>query len=162
MYQAREGPNAHALRGKNLATFNASAEDAGTHLGARRNHPKLKRLCMAKRATKCTSSPSSIKRKRCSTFLEDNGFAHVHGPWTLGENCILDCVESFLTTTCILPNVDNLAHLYNFVVNSSVAATTNVQAQGKRKAQVNGRIIYAQKREETLKQMFYGVALLTS
>ena len=36
-----------------------------------------------KRAAKLTSSPCSLKRKRSSKFLENNGFIPVHSPWTL-------------------------------------------------------------------------------
>ena len=113
-----------------------------------------------KRAAKLTSSPSSLKKKRSSKFLEESKFTPVHGPWTLEENCILDCSESFLMTTCILPNAHNIAHLYNFVVTSKIATDMKISAKAKNKAQVNGRILYARKREKTLEQMSYGVSAL--
>ena len=103
-----------------------------------------------KRAAKLTTSPCSLKRKRSSKFLENNGFIPVHGPWTLEENCVLDCVESFLMTTSILPNIHNIAHLYNFVVNSKIAAELKISAQKKNKEKVNGRILYVRRREKAL------------
>ena len=63
-------------------------------------------------------------------------------------------------TTCILPNTHNIAHLYNFVVNSKIAADMKINAKEKNKAKVNERLLFVRRREKALEQMFYGVSAL--
>ena len=92
------------------------------------------------RSTKCTSSPSPLKRKRTMDFLkESNSFISL-GSWTNIETCLLDAVESFLHCTCFLPTKENLTHLYNYVVNSRFARQHQLHVSEKTKKQVEGKL----------------------
>ena len=67
---------------------------------------------------KYTSSPSPLKRQQGEEFMSERNLKVSVGSWTTIEHCILDAVESFLHSTCLLPSEDNITHLYNYVVRS--------------------------------------------
>ena len=114
-----------------------------------------------KRSPKCTSSPSSLKRMRSSQYMNENNLTINQGSWTLQETCILDAVQSFLSsTTYIIPTAENIASLFNFVVNSTIVKTIgNIQANVKTERQITGEIEYTIKRKELRKKIFCVAAI---
>lgn len=54
-----------------------------------------------KRKIKCTSSPSSLKRRRSDKFLSEKNFEIKQGCWTTEETCLLEAVISFLSSASI-------------------------------------------------------------
>lgn len=113
-----------------------------------------------KRQKKCTSSPSSLKRKRGSKFHVDNEITMNDGPWTLQETCVLETVMSFLCSTCLIPSDENIIVLYNYVLSSPVAFAIKVNSKCKSKEQVKGKLEYSLKRQEALERIYHGVAAL--
>ena len=114
-----------------------------------------------KRSPKCTSSPSSLKRMRSSQYMKENNLAINQGSWTLQGTCILDSVQSFLSSTYIIPTAENIALLFNFVVNSTIVKTiANIHANVKTERQIKGKIEYTIKRKKELRKFFFGVAAI--
>ena len=109
---------------------------------------------------KCTSSPSSVKRKRAAEYHREHGIDIKHGTWTLLETCLLESVESFLFSTSIIPSVHNVTVLYNYIVDSLSSSRNNPSVCSKTIEQVNGKLIFTRKRQETLKNLLYGIALM--
>ena len=111
-----------------------------------------------KRSTKCTSSPSPLKRKRTMDFLkESNSFVSLDS-WTNIETCLLDAVaESFLHCTCFLPTKDNLTHSYNHVVNSRFARQLQLHVGEKTKMQVEGKLNLEKNKCMAARNLTYGV-----
>ena len=110
-----------------------------------------------KSSTKCTSSPSPLKRKRTMDFLkESNSFVSL-GSWTNIETCLLDAVESFLHCTCFLPTKENLTHLYNYVVNSRFARQLQLHVSEKTKKQVEGKLNLEKNKCMAARNLAYGV-----
>lgn len=103
------------------------------------------------------SSPPSLKRKRTSTFLEEKGVEVNQGKWTITETCLLETIESFLFTTCIVPNYKNITKLYNFVVKSHSAAKLELKAHEKTEKQVLGKLNFKRTRQSGLENLFYGL-----
>ena len=128
-----------------------------THDGKRASQTTVS---AGKRRVKCTSSPSSVKRKRASEYHRKHGLDIKQDTWTLQETCILESVESFLLSTSIIPSVHNVTILYNYVVSSSLASSNNSSASHKTFEQVNGKLEYSQKRQEALKKLLYGIAMM--
>jgi len=50
-----------------------------------------------------------VKTKRSVAFHREKEIEVKQGAWTLQETCLLDSVESFLMSTNILPNAQNIA-----------------------------------------------------
>lgn len=113
-----------------------------------------------KRSMKCTSSPSSVKRKRSTAYHKENDLDVKQGSWTLQETCIVESVESFLLSTSIIPSVHNVTVLYNYVARRSSAFGNNSRANNKTLEQIMGKLEYCHKRLEALKKMLYGIAIL--
>jgi len=110
------------------------------------------------RKVKCTSSPSTLKRKRSKKALAENNFEIKQGAWTLQETCLLEAVVSFLECACIVPSHENVTLMYNFVL--TTAEELSLKANCKSEEQVRGKMTYAKKRQSTLKRLLYWVAAL--
>ena len=114
-----------------------------------------------KRSTKCTSSPSPLKRKRTMDFLkESNSFVSL-ASWTNIETCLLDAVESFLHCTCFFPTKENLTHSYNHVVNSRLARQLQLYVCEKTKKQVERKLNLEKSKCMAARNLAYGVTQLT-
>ena len=97
---------------------------------------------------------------RSSQYMNENNLTVNQGSWTLQETHILDAVQSFLSSTYIIPTAENIASLFNFVVNSTIVKTIgNIQANVKTERQITGEIEYTIKRKE-LRKKFFGVAAI--
>ena len=112
------------------------------------------------RKEKCTSSPSTLKRKRSEKFLAENNFEIKQGAWTLQETCLLEAVVSFLECACIVPSHENVTVMYNFVLTTAEESELSLKANCKSEEQIRGKMSYAKKRQTTLKRLLYGVAAL--
>ena len=119
---------------------------------------KLRNCYKGKKKAKCTSSPSLVKRKRATEFYREHGIDIKHSTWTLLESCILQSVESFLLSTSIIPSVHNVTVLYNYIVDSLSSSRNNPWVSSKTIEQVNGKLIFTWKGQETLKKLLYGIA----
>ena len=119
MCQTNEDPNALAI----LLVVRAPRKDANGGLRELVWQKKggQERCKKRKRSTKCTSSPSPLKRKRTMDSLKESNSSISLGSRTNTETCLLDAVESFLHCACFLPTKENLTRLYNYVVNSRFA-----------------------------------------
>ena len=90
-----EKRSVHASHKAVLADINVVASTAEINFGVRVSLTSGRR-----RAQKITSgSPSSMKRKRCSDYLNSAGFEVELGSWTSWETCILNTTESFISST---------------------------------------------------------------
>ena len=107
---------------------------------------------------KCTSSPSSLKRKRTDKFLTENDFEMKQGSWTMEETCLLEAVLSFLNSTSIELSDENITNMYNFVCTSAFACTANCKSE----RQITGKLNYVKNRQKALQKMLYGIAALDS
>lgn len=142
---------------KQPCTAKCSCHNCGNDYGKSESQSSV---AEEKRRVKCTSSPSSVKRKRTTAYHRENGLDIKQGSWTLQETCIVESVESFLFSTSIIPSVHNVTVLYNYVVSTSSAFSNNSCASHKTMEQVTGKLEYCQKRQEALKKMLYGIALI--
>lgn len=142
---------------KQPCTTRCSCHKCGNEYG-KREKQAFPSSTPEKRSPRCTSSPSSLKRKRSTIFHEEHEIHVKQGSWTLQETCILESVESFLLSTTILPSVDNIMLLYNFVISSSVAPSKNVSANQKTQEQVKGKLEFSHRRQEALRRLLYGIA----
>ena len=144
---------------KQPCTSSCSCHKCGNGYGNRENQAFPSPTTPEKKRTaKCTSSPSSLKRKRSTLFHKENEMDVKQGSWTLQETCILESVESFLLSTTILPSVHNVTLLYNFVINSSTASRKKLRANQKTTEQVRGKLEFSHRRQEALRRMLYGIA----
>ena len=109
-----------------------------------------------KRMPKCTSSPSLLKR-RGEEYMSERKMKVSVGSWTTTEYCILDAVESFLHSTCLLPSEDNITHLYNYVVRSRFARELKLTANEKILKQVKGKLTFEEERYRATVQLTHGV-----
>ena len=109
-----------------------------------------------KRKIKCTSSPSSLKRRRSDKFLSEKNFEIKQGCWTTEETCLLEAVISFLSSASIVLSEENITYLYNFVCSSTFACSANCKSEG----QINGKLSYVKSRQHALQKMLYGIAAL--
>ena len=109
-----------------------------------------------KRMPKCTSSPSPLKRQRGEEFMSERNMKVSVGSWTTTEYCILDAVESFLHSTCLLPSEDNITHIYNYVVRSRFARELKLTANEKTLRQVKGKLTFEGERYRATVQLAYG------
>lgn len=107
-----------------------------------------------KRNIKCTSRPSSLKRKRTDKFLSENDFEIKQGSWTTEETCLLEAVISFLSSASIVLSEENITNMYNFVCTSAFACTANCKSEG----QIKGKLSYVKSRQYALQKMLYGIA----
>ena len=114
-----------------------------------------------KRSTKCTSSPSPLKRKRAMDFLRERNSSISLGSWTNTETCLLDAVESFLHCTCFLPTKKNLTHSYNHVVNSRFARQLQLHVSEKTKKQVVGKWNLEKNKCMAARDLAYGVDVIS-
>ena len=110
-----------------------------------------------KRMPKCTSNPSPLKRQRGTEFMSERDMKVSVGSWTTIEYCILDAVESFLHSTCLLPNEANITHLYNYVVRSRFARELKLTANEKTMKQIKGKLTFEEENYRTIVQLTYGV-----
>ena len=94
-----------------------------------------------KRMPKCTSSPSPLKR-RGEKFMSERNMKVSVGSWTTTEYCILDAVDSFLHSTCLLPSKVNITRLYNYVVCSRFARELKLTANEKTLRQVKEKLTF--------------------
>ena len=156
----REEQNVHALPGSSHVPVVALAINVGMDMVIEKiKHSQVLLLQKKKRTAKCTSSPSSLKRKRSTLFHKENEMDVKQGSWTLQETCIIESVESFLLSTTILPSVHNVTLLYNFVINSSTASRKKLRANQKTTEQVRGKLEFSHRRQEALRRiMLYGIA----
>lgn len=144
---------------KQPCTSSCSCHKCGNGYGNRENQAFPSPTTPEKKRTaKCTSSPSSLKRKRSTLFHKENEMDVKQGSWTLQETCIIESVESFLLSTTILPSVHNVTLLYNFVINSSTASRKKLRANQKTTEQVRGKLEFSHRRQEALRRMLYGIA----
>ena len=95
-----------------------------------------------KRMPKCTSSLSPLRGQRGTEFMSERDVKVSVGSWTTIEYCILDVVESFLHSTCLLPNKANITHLYNYVVCSHFARELKLTANEKTMKQIKGKLTF--------------------
>ena len=79
------------------------------------------------------------------------------GSWTTTEYCILDAVESFLHSTCLLHTKGNITHLYNYVVRSRFARELKLTANEKTEKQVKGKLTFEKEKYRATVQLTYGV-----
>lgn len=105
---------------------------------------------------KCTSSPSPLKRQRGEEFMSDRNMKVSVGSWTTTEYCILDTVESFLHSTCLLPSEDNITHLYNYVVRSRFARELKLTANEKTLKQVKGKLTFEEEKYRAIVRLTHG------
>ena len=103
------------------------------------------------------SSPPSLKRTRKSKVLGEKGFEINWGKWTIVEACLLETVESLLCIPNVLPTYQNIAKLYNFVVNSNCAFYLNLNVNPKTEKQVLGKLNFKHSRLGTFENLFYGL-----
>ena len=90
-----------------------------------------------KRNIKCTSSPSSLKRKRTDKFLTENNYEMKQGSWTTEETCLLEALLSFLNSTSIELLDEHITKMYNFVCTSAFACTANCKSE----RQITGKLV---------------------
>lgn len=105
---------------------------------------------------KCTSSPSPLKRQRGEEFMSDRNMKVSVGSWTTTEYYILDTVESFLHSTCLLPSEDNITHLYNYVVRSRFARELKLTANEKTLKQVKGKLTFEEEKYRAIVRLTHG------
>lgn len=142
---------------KHPCTAKCSCHNCGNDYGKREGQASM---TAEKRSMKCTSSPTSVKRKRSTAYHKENDLDVKQGSWTLQETCIVESVESFLLSTSIIPSVHNVTVLYNYVARRSSAFGNNSRANNKTLEQIMGKLEYCHKRLEALKKMLYGIAIL--
>ena len=99
------------------------------------------------RKVKCTSSPSTLKRKRSEKFLAENNFEIKQGAWTFQETCLLEIVVSFLECLYIVPSHENVTVMYNFVLTTAEESELLLKANCKSEEQIRGKMTYAKKRQ---------------
>ena len=145
--------------GSSCSADRCKCKGCGNSFGKRTAGKKdLKKI---KRSTKCTSSPSPLKRKRTMDFLkESNSFVSL-GSWTNIETCLLDAVESFLHCTCFFPTKENLTHSYNHVVNSRLARQLQLYVCEKTKKHVERKLNLEKSKCMAARNLAYGVTQLT-
>ena len=95
---------------------------------------------MQKEKDDIQSTIQSLKRKRTTTFLKNNGFEVQHGQWTAEETCLFDTIESFLYATGILASCKNIATLFNFVIKGPCATNLNLTANTKTVKQIQEKM----------------------
>lgn len=103
-----------------------------------------------RRAQKITSGSPSSKRKRCSEYLECAGFEVELRSWTSWETCILNSIESFISSACIPPTIENIQKLFNFVAKNLTSHEKRV-ANVKSLNQVRAKLQHKKEREEAIR-----------
>ena len=104
-----------------------------------------------KRAQKIISGSPSSKRKRCSEYLGSAGFEVQLGSWTSWETCILNTTESFISSTCIPPTIENIQKLFNFVVKNLTSHEGKGFANVKSLNQVRAKLQHKKEKEEAIR-----------
>ena len=104
-----------------------------------------------RRAQKITSASPSSKRKRCSDYLDSAGFEVELGSWTSWETCILNTTESFISSTCIPPTIENIQKLFNFVVKNLASHEDKRFANVKSLNQVRAKLQHKKEKEEAIR-----------
>ena len=104
-----------------------------------------------RRAQKITSASASNKRKRCSDYLDSAGFEVELGSWTSWETCILNTTESFISSTCIPPTIENIQKLFNFVVKNLASHEDKRFANVKSLNQVRAKLQHKKEKEEAIR-----------
>lgn len=112
---------------------------------------RVKSTSGKRRAQKITSSSPSSKRKRCSEYLDSAGFEVQLGSWTSWETCILNTVESFISSTCIPPTLENIQKLFNYVAKNSTSHEEKRLANVKTLNQVRAKLEHKKKKEEAIR-----------
>ena len=110
---------------KHPCTAKCSCHNCGNDYGKTESQTSV---TAEKRSMKCTSSPSSVKRKRPTAYHKENDLNVQQVSCTLQETCIVESVESFLLSTSIIPSAHNVTVLYNYVVSRSSAFGNNSRA----------------------------------
>ena len=90
-------------------------------------------------------------------YMTERNWEVTVGSWTTTEACILDAVESFLHSSCLLPSEENITHLYNYVVTSRVAKQLKLTGNEKTKKQVQGKLTFERERYNNIVQLTFGV-----
>ena len=65
--------------------------------------------------------------------------------------------ESFLYATSVLPSLENIHQLYNFLIESNAAKLLKITASLKSREQITGKLYYLKKRQEEIKRLNFGI-----
>ena len=73
------------------------------------------------------------------------------------EACVLDAVEFFLHSSCLLPSEENITQLYNYVVQSCIPRQLKLTANEKTKKEVPGKLNFEREKYNATVQLTFGV-----
>ena len=73
------------------------------------------------------------------------------GSWTSWETCILNTIESFISSTCIPPTIENIQKLFNFVAKNLTSHEEKRVANVKSLNQVRAKLQHKKEREEAIR-----------